>query len=795
MNKQEIMRQLEAAVQAYQGKDLDKAEAIFNQILAVSPKEPNALHFLGCICKDRGQLQQAVELIQASIREDDNNPLPFLNLGKILAISGQHDNAALIFQESLKRSRQIPEVWFCFGNSLREISKVEDARQAYRNALQLNPAHAGAASNLGALLSDEGELDEAEGLLASSIEQAPSDMNLRINYGKLLAEKDEHAAAIVQYQVALAMAPDSFELLFNYANSLKEDGEIVEAIASYRKAIELKPDFADSHYNLGNVLKDEGEIGEAIASYRKAIEVKPDFAIAYLNLGNVLKDEGEIGEAIVNYRKAIEVTPDFAIAYLNLGNALKEEGEIGEAIVNYRKAIEVKVGCALGYKYLATLLHEENELDEAVSLYASALEADDQSSNCRFHLYAAGVLNLSESLERLRFAFAELMHSPVNFLQTDLLFFRCICDFSEQLGMYLEFSADPFQDCAVVKHSLLYSLGFDDLLDTYALCRKSALPRWLSFENISSHLLLISDYLESLRVKDGTFTEEWKALKGYQLFLVSLRDEDLPSSDQLFSKLKDHDQKFWLSAERFQFPHFSAALSLQESLSRESSLPKTVKSDQSEFFRKEHLLDAQKFYMANEDPCFHGISELYRVHVLIANTINEIAGVKSVVDLGYYSCGVFTVGLNSGLKRYCIEPARHHAVWVEGSRIAEVLPDVPLRCVRSFEEYLSRLDAVFLEEPWSTAAVISFILQIFEYEQCVEILQKVKGFASYLVITDDILNEESDESILRLLSHGKRLNLCHNYQLLLSDAGWRIEKQWYFHGVRYASGIIVACTD
>ena len=99
--------------------------------------------------------------------------------------------------------------------------------------------------------------------------------------------------------------------------------------------------------------------------------------------------------------------------------------------------------------------------------------------------------------------------------------------------------------------------------------------------------------------------------------------------------------------------------------------------------------------------------------------------------------------------------------------------------------------AVSLDNSGSTAAVISFILQLYEYEQCVEILQRVKGFASHLVITDDILNEESGESILRLLSNGKRMNLCHNYQRLLTDSGWAIEKKWYFHGVRYASGIIV----
>ncbi len=122
------MQQLQLGMQALQADNLDGAEVIFKQILAVNPKEPNALHLLGCIYKDRGQLQQAVELIEASIREDASNPIPFLNLGKILSIAGQHENAAGVFQESLKRNQQIPETWFCFGNALNEIEKTEEAK-------------------------------------------------------------------------------------------------------------------------------------------------------------------------------------------------------------------------------------------------------------------------------------------------------------------------------------------------------------------------------------------------------------------------------------------------------------------------------------------------------------------------------------------------------------------------------------------------------------------------------------------------------------------------------------------
>ena len=324
------MQQLQAALQAYQSKDLDGAEAIFKQILTVNAKEPNALHLLGCLYKDRGQLQQAVEFIQASIREDDNNPIPFLNLGKILAIAGQHENAAGVFQESLKRNQQIPETWFCFANALREIEKAEEAKQSYRNALQLNPAHAGAAVSLGALLTDEGELEEAEQLFLKALEQAPKDANLRINYGMLLAEKVDHAAAIVQYQLALALAPQSPELHYNFANALKEEGEVEDAIASYRKAIEVKTDYSESYYQLYIAHGLLGSKGSALDSLKKCLQIDPDHYNARQSIGFAFFEVDRLDDAIQYFASRVE-NFDF-VHWVHLFRAL--EGRLPEKLLN-----------------------------------------------------------------------------------------------------------------------------------------------------------------------------------------------------------------------------------------------------------------------------------------------------------------------------------------------------------------------------------------------------------------------------------------------------------------------------
>ena len=150
MNHEEIMQQLKVGVQHYQDEDLDRAEAIFKQILAFHGTEPNALHFLGCIYKERGQLQLAIDFIKKSIRVDASNPLCFLNLGKIFFLDGQYQEAFSCFRESLERNNQIYETWFCYGNTLRMINKIQEAIKAYQNALlrsfqteamQIKPRH------------------------------------------------------------------------------------------------------------------------------------------------------------------------------------------------------------------------------------------------------------------------------------------------------------------------------------------------------------------------------------------------------------------------------------------------------------------------------------------------------------------------------------------------------------------------------------------------------------------------------------------------------------------------------
>ena len=676
--------------------------------------------------------------------------------------------------------------------ALHNQGEFDQAEAIYRQILAVDANNFYTLRFLGCVCRQKGLYQEGVFFLSRAVSLSPCNSDCWYNLGNVYMDACLYKRAVECFEEGLRYRNEFPEALINLGYSLFELGRFEESMHVLERGLLIKDSCAQGWMNLGNTFNALEKSGNAIACFRRSIKEDCKFMGAYLNLGIVLRQEGELEEAIASYRKAIEVKPDFAEAYLNLGVVLKEEGEVEEAIANFRKAIEVKPDFADAHKELATLLHEENEAHAALALYESALEIDEQVSDCSFHLFVAGLKDVTRCFLLLQSEVIQFMERSDELTQEVILLFRCIYNFSKKHGMKIKIPDCLGQDFSS-QDLLRGDLGaLDGLLCAYALCRKALLPRWMHFEDAPTPFLLVSDYLEFLRVDEGCMSESFLSHKNYQFIIANIDAEGLPFADKLFVKDEGSNERLWLAAERFQFPEMSASLSLKNSLIKKESFPDARRQEQSEFFRKAHLLDAQKFYIAEEDPCLHGMSELYRVHGIIADTIGEIDGLKDVVDLGYYSCGIFNAGLKANFKRYCIEPARHHAVWVAESGIAEVVPDVPERCVRSFEEYLCRLDAVALDDSGSTAAVISFILQLFEYEQCVEILQRVKGFASHLVVTDDILNEETEESILRLLSNGKRMNLCHNYKRLMADAGWRIEQKWYFHGVRYASGIIVA---
>jgi len=278
-----IDQMFEAALRHHRAGRLREAEDCCQRVIQRQPNNSDAVHLLGVIAGQMGQVEKAVELINKAIALDPKHPQAFYDLGNLLQNSG----------------------------------RIDDSIAAYRRHLNVRPESAETFHNLGHAFKRKGLLGEAETCLRRALALRQDMPEAHNSLGAMLLARNELDAATTEFKAAVQLRPGYAEAHSNLGASLRFQGHIDAAIAELQKAIELKPDLAEATNNLGIALREKGLLTEAIAAYRRALTLKdlPDF---HNNLGNAYKDAGELDEAVACFKRAVSLAPTDAAVHSNL---------------------------------------------------------------------------------------------------------------------------------------------------------------------------------------------------------------------------------------------------------------------------------------------------------------------------------------------------------------------------------------------------------------------------------------------------------------------------------------------
>jgi tetratricopeptide (TPR) repeat protein len=166
-NRPGVQEMLQVAIQSHQAGRTSHAEALYEQILRLDESEnPFALHYLGVIRMQQGQLDQAEQLIR----------------------------------RSLVSAPQIPDFHNNLGLCLRAEQRLEEAVAAYRRALDLNPSYSPAWSNIGLDLHKLGRLDEALDAFNRALVLEPSLPQARFSRALVLLAQGDYAEGWKEYE-------------------------------------------------------------------------------------------------------------------------------------------------------------------------------------------------------------------------------------------------------------------------------------------------------------------------------------------------------------------------------------------------------------------------------------------------------------------------------------------------------------------------------------------------------------------------------------------------------------------
>ncbi len=220
---------------------LAEAEAIYRQILATHPNNPDVLHLLGVLAHHAGNAPAGVAIIQEAIAANPTNPLYYNNLSQVLFDLGQ----------------------------------LEAAEQACVAALRLKPDFASAHYNRGIALAALGRANDAIAAYEAALQHEPGFGLAALNLGNLLLAQRRNEDCIAMLRTALTVIPHDAALQNHLGVALRDSGRNDEALEVLREAVRLQPNLAVAQNNLANVYSDQGRIAEALACYRRSLDANP----------------------------------------------------------------------------------------------------------------------------------------------------------------------------------------------------------------------------------------------------------------------------------------------------------------------------------------------------------------------------------------------------------------------------------------------------------------------------------------------------------------------------------------
>ena len=285
---------LKEAVALHQAGKLDEAQARYRQVLAIAPRQFDALHLLGVVERQRGDAGAAAALIAQAIALDPAQATAHCNLGAALQDLGRGSEALASYDTALHLNPGYALAWSNRGNALRKLGRLPEAVDSYERALALRPAYPEAWCNRAIALLD---LGDAPAALASS-ERAlaerrvyPQASCVRAN---ALFQLRDFDAALRGYDEAIAADGKAPEAHTGRGLALQRLARLPAALACFDTALALRPDHPASHQQRGDVLLALGRHTEAIAAYEQARalalragqDAAPiDFALAALGVG------------------------------------------------------------------------------------------------------------------------------------------------------------------------------------------------------------------------------------------------------------------------------------------------------------------------------------------------------------------------------------------------------------------------------------------------------------------------------------------------------------------------------
>ena len=337
----ELKALFENAAARTQAGDLGAAEKLYLEILQRSPQHGTALHQLGLIAAQNGDLDSALRYLTAAVLAEPGAAKAGVHLAEVRMARGELQEAIACYERVLGTHSDDAQTWYGYGNALHAMGRHDNAVSAYSRALMLMPDRVEVLTNRGNAMHDLGRFTEALADYDRALKQMPGLAMLHNNRGNTLRALQRPADALASIDRALSIEPGFDEARINRGNLLLDGGNSAAALAEYERVLALNPGVAIVHRLRADALHDLHREQEAVVAYQRALQIDPADVESLCNYAILLYQQARYEDALAHLDRALIAAPGNIKAINNQAQCLRALGRHEEAAVVLSRLLEL----------------------------------------------------------------------------------------------------------------------------------------------------------------------------------------------------------------------------------------------------------------------------------------------------------------------------------------------------------------------------------------------------------------------------------------------------------------------
>lgn len=196
---------------AMQGTDdLDGAETLLREIVALHPDFGAAWHNLALVLHKRDQLAEAIAAARRSVAaERDTNPGALLLLGRLLRAQGRLLSARSVLERALAIEPDDVSINTTLGNTYFYLGEIDEALACFRKTTEVFPGEPVFHSNYATMLTHCRRYDEARAAHQRAFALDPTNPELVVRRAAMLLNTGHLREGWEAYDARLGALPDS----------------------------------------------------------------------------------------------------------------------------------------------------------------------------------------------------------------------------------------------------------------------------------------------------------------------------------------------------------------------------------------------------------------------------------------------------------------------------------------------------------------------------------------------------------------------------------------------------------